>query len=492
MLLNRQRSTTILITTLNLALAVPLLIYASAAIYVRFIADDMCAIAAGREFGILGAVAYWYNAWYGRFLYAFTLHAAGLAGLSVTFIPTIVLLAVWWAALFGIFQIVLGKRPYARSQAAAFTSLVVITLLDGVPRVAKAIYYYSGLLEYFMAVVVFTLYLWVTLQQRIKNRSLVLILCFVLAFAGAAYSDIQGLVQVIVLGTAFLVCRKRTFDSLPSNLKSRLLIGLIGTCIALSIVIAAPGNRIRQSVAPRSNLFYAIYGAVSGAGLAGIVATFQAPLAVIALVALPAWAAYYSKPGIHTLRPRQARVGVLLTVSVAFTLQAACFGPTFYFISYGLAEYQYPILLSITICGFIIVGYLIGLSLRRKPDGRQLSSKLLYLGTLLLIAVAVTSSWQAFKTLMSLKNYAEAWDQRDDQIRADVSSGKAPPAVGDFVNPYGTSYPIDTSRGILIIHSLAEISPYRGEEPSADPGDWVNRCMAAYYHVAAISATSDK
>ena len=122
----------------------------------------------------------------------------------------------------------------------------------------------------------------------------------------------------------------------------------------------------------------------------------------------------------------------------------------------------------ITAAGFFASAFL-GMALRRSkvlpdPVEKPALGRALQMGMALIVIAAVgVSTWQTIRQVPDFQAYAQAWDQRAGVIKQAVNSGASDVTVAGLNARFG----------------IADLN--------ASPDNWVNRCMADYYHLANIS-----
>jgi CBS domain containing-hemolysin-like protein len=84
---------------------------------------------------------------------------------------------------------------------------------------------------------------------------------------------------------------------------------------------------------------------------------------------------------------------------------------------------------------------------------------------LMMFAYPLYDSYRSFRTMPDFRNFASAWDARDNRIKSGVTLG------------------VDQ----IVETSLA--APGHLVDLSTDPKYWVNTCMAYFYNIGTITAT---
>ncbi len=450
----------------------PLIIYVYATVYMRWMADDWCIIDNFRQYGNLGGLRFYYTTWSGRFANYLTTGLVEPTGLTSVIVLTAGLLIVWWIALFGIIRIIAQARkiasPFALS--AIVSSLVIVGMLNAALNPIQSVYWFGGSTGYFIPLVLLTFYIWlvarhIAYSQTKRIRTFSLIGAGVLLFFVSGYMEDLGLIQAVCLGLALLLMRR----SRPLLLiRGLVLAGFIGTIAGLAINVLGPGNYVRLFVdipkaAPQTLKFDPKVFAVGILGSPVTTAVFTAirwPLAPIALIFIPAFIAYRFDP--HKLgkwNVRRSLKWLLLIIYVQLVISMT----GYMVITKGLpAGRLWFIPEYILFCGYVVGGYLFGLSFKNTIDNKE-NIWIGWLVAVLMFLVVLTSVNKVLDLVSGLKSYAEAWDNREGAIFANVSSP----------TPIAVDY-------ILNIAGLDEVSD--------DPHFWPNSCIAQYHNVSAIVA----
>jgi len=480
----RNRFTISVLTVLNIAFVVPLLIYTGAGIwFTRYAYDDYCQAVIPREFGLLGGVVWVYNHLSGRFFAFFLNGIMAPLGTPVGTLMMMSLVWVWWLALFAVLRQLLCDRPYALAQAGLAASVLIVTTITCLPNIPMALYAYNGTSIYLTPVMLFTVLIGLIFQDRLRNNTLSTVACALAAVGISAASDTAGVAQTLIL-TSVLLIHFRQHSSNGQQVV-RIVAALTASIIGLVLVLHAPSNYLRAQYSPPPDLGFTFSAAVSSLGAPLLVALLRAPLALIAVFVIPAMAAYYTPFPVSNADRKRARLAILLIFSAAGVLTLTFFVPVAYFLSSGLVAHAWLPPVAVLIFATVSLGYASGLALRRQvrvlPKSTQIG---LLIGSVLL---AVLLTFQAFSTASIQQRYVAAWDRRDVDIRTRIRTGEGSTHLLPFTNPYYVPLTIDPATPVLIIDSLRNISPYKWEA-DANPATLTNYCLARFYGVAAVVA----
>jgi hypothetical protein len=241
----------------------------------------------------------------------------------------------------------------------------------------------------------------------------------------------------------------------------------------MGIIIAAPGNAVRQAAfTPSSSLPVLILRTITVSASYMILAIgFLSPLALLAAVVVPALVAYQFFPQVSfRLTARRIRGLMALSAAIAWVLIMASLGPVLYALSSAPSGRVYIMPQLVLVLTAVFWGCLMGL--RARQNHLHLTPGQRLIGTVALAALLVigpiASAWNALRDGAQFSEYAAGWDQQDNEIRAAVANGARDIEV------------VALTTNIREINLLGILGP--------DPQDWVNRCATIYYAVDSISA----
>jgi hypothetical protein len=454
--------------------------------YSRPIADDFCTAGWLQRLGFLGSQAYWYQQWSGRFSFSFLMTTSQLAGLSLTpWMPILHLAGLFGALYWTAGQLARAFQWHLRAAERALAAATVVAwTVAAVPNVYQSFLWHTGLVTYALSLILEVLIIgWfarITRTEladgiRIKGGLLV---PFGLAFIAGGLSETYVALQTLGLGLALLLIALRKGKShrvfLPASA------ALMGSLGAAFIVLAAPGNRVRQGLlaTPRpwlqvlNDSFYNAYL------FAAQVKSHQ--LGWLALALAVSFTIGWSLG--HTLSGQAGRgdgtirslgwalAGLVVAPFVVFIAIATAMAPS----AYALGSYpdgrvlllaQFQLSSSVVLWGCAVgrlgsswVGRrrLSGWSVRLAPVGRLL---LLAPGALLVLGFVRTTAPLA----ADAQQFASRWDNRDRALR----SAAVP------------NTPIEAA-SLAHLGGLAELE--------RDPDSWINRCLAMAYGLPSVVA----
>jgi hypothetical protein len=453
------------------ALLIPLGLMAYLGHFSRYIADDYCWAGQMRVLEPFQAFSNWYTTTEGRFTHMVlktVLYSSGWQTAAV--MPTLILglwicAAIW--TFYPICRLLRLREP--RFGAVIAGLLFIYVCLDGAPSITQSLYWLGASIPYTLPLALFTLYLGVFIRALQQPRTPVwtYIVTAVGLFLLAGLSETYAVFQIAVLG---LLTGVFWFSASPVRLRAVRLLGFgeVVTLIGLLIIVAAPGNAVRQAAfpphLPLPDLAIRTLRIVA-AFFATDVLIF-APRAILVGLLGSSFIVFALRPqAMPFLHPRRVRLLLGATLLGALVLFAACIAPPIYATSVAPAPRVYMLSHFVLVALAFIWGGLMVLSLRRvKP----LSPRFL-IGTaaLLILLGPLYTTIGLINDIPQFSTYASEWDAHDAEIRAAVQQGTKSYMIRLL------SYDIGEQAGLEII--------------SPDSQNWVNQCAAQYYGLAALT-----
>jgi hypothetical protein len=472
--------------TLSVTLGIALLIYGYTAIYIRYIADDYCTINVIRERGVPQASLWYYFNWNGRFIGMTSILATLPLGFQAEMLVVLVTMIVWWLSLFALFSHFTQQRQWAypRLCASCATSLTLLTILNSSPSLFQSIFWPIGLLLYTMPLVIFTIYLWLVFHQtvdsaQVRGKSWILLLCAVLTFVAAGCNEIYALMQTVGLFGVVLLCWM-----IPGwrGVLRGFACGFIGSLLATIITMIAPGNFVRLAASSQApGIGDIVLGTVVSPLAVIVVTSLFWPIAWIVIIFFPAIAGYYfeKQPILRFSRILGLLLGAALLIMLNFC---------FFFVATGNPPPQRTWIIPqfVLLVSVGVASYLISAGLRSKHPHLHYIWKIA--GGFLLIAVVGTSIVNAIATLNKLRDYANAWEERDRNIRNSLVTPRQIDANDSALHLFHWKKG-DQGQDTLIVSTLN--NPYGLEDLTSDPHWWPNVCTARYYGIPAIMTLPD-
>jgi hypothetical protein len=463
------------VSTTSLAL----ILYGYLGTFSRFYADDFCMSGYVTRLGFWQAQWFQYTSWSNRFSGMFLLSASDIFGRSMIRYWTSLTILFWvigltWALLKIIDLLSLDVPKWTTIIVAEWTVLFSILLA---PQIYQSLFWRIGLITYTIPLVLLSFLIGILVQGylKLKENSRAwywMAGAGLLAFLGGGLSETYLALQISLLVLVYLLL-------VINNNKEILRLGskpvgcaLLGAIISLVIVLAAPGNAVRQGALPAhpaifefakmivSNSFLFIYISMKNNA-------FQMLLAFIA----PMMFIYFA--GIRTtlrIKPSSLVLVAFLSPILLYVLTTAVMAPA------AFAESSYPDGRVLMDASFLLVvflvteGILLGMILSQLHNfaGEPVPAKLQILSGLIILMMILYPLYDSYRSLRAIPEYrtsATAWDARDNRIKTAV--------------PLGVDQIVETS--------LA--APGHLVDLSTDPKYWVNTCMAYFYDIGTITAT---
>lgn len=462
---------------------VPLAAHAFVGSYARYVADDYCTSGILAERGLMGSQVYWYTAWSGRFSFYFTVNLLELIGPAVVpYLPAAALMLWLGAATLCIKQWTGFRSPPSGSLLAfILAEVLLVGTFDAAPNVYQSLYWQTGMLTYSFPLILFTATLaisgWArTREMRSPAMAVAILSGFLLALVIGGYSETIVSVQTaaLILLLALVLWNPQNQNRGP--LRTFTISCLIGSLIAMAIVIAAPGNAARQAeMPPPPNLLTLIYLSNRYALAFSAKAVLASPLTALlcgaaAFMVGGLWARRHGEASLFNLAPRggwEHALPIILPATLGYALILATTAPYVYTIGIYpddrvLVTAQYILNSTLALCGFQF-----GMVVREHPElplGHQvLSSR--YLPFAVLVIALGSSLWatqRIWRRAPELRDYAHRWDQRHAEIQRAVSTGA-------------------TELTVERLPRLADLG-----DVSKDPERWINICIARAYGLESI------
>ncbi|MBI1259902.1 MAG: hypothetical protein GC204_20730 [Chloroflexi bacterium] len=439
-------------------LLIPLLAYTFISVYSRLMADDYCYAVSFRQYGLLGSISYYYENWFGRISQTVGATLGSALGVGFAQIFPILLLLIWFVGLWWLCR-ELAEMLHWNDHLTIFigAELILYATLAGTAQIYHSLYWISGFFPYTVPLVLATYLLAIVVRTirrggvSLLELAVSLILTgiaelssepFALAFIGALAGGIVG----VLLFRPRSEVRRAALTLLIPNL---LVAG-----IALVIMVAAPGNAVRQGLFPTTHAPVALVTqSLIYAGAIIISLILIAPLSLPLALFLPALIAY-SQPRTQIAR-RTLRRWIAFAFLVAFGLIFLLTVPAIYATSTAPPARVLIIPQFVLVGACVVMGYLAGLHARssaRRPP-RLIAAVVigaLLIGGPLLTAVSLMS------LTPKLSTYAQEWDQRDAQIRAAAERGQQSITVAPL------SFDVASMTGLDTLATEGCAAPYYG------------------------------
>ncbi len=413
-------------------IALPVLAHVYNGQFARMLADDYCFGNIANIEGLWGSFVYWFENWAGGhsgILAQSAVALTGTAGLLPSLLLVLWLVSFIWAIYE--FWMLCGLR-YPVFFAFFLGSLILYSIVLGIPNVYQAIYWTSGSITYTapMVAIVFDIAFVLFLIRR-QLTGLRLALGFaasaVVAFIAGGFSETTVALLTVIMVLALLA----SWRFLPSETKrggvSLFLAGLIGAVIALVLMIAAPGNAIREAAHPttRSLIHVGLVAAENTAAFIAIQLAFFSLIPILVCLILSAMATYQLQPLLlqTPLRFKTALKWMGISAAVGAFLIMASLSPAAFGMGKMPASRAWVVPQTLLILVVVSWGFAIGLSLQKRQVGITISVRAAAIALVLLVIGPIVATLSTLSYTDELRTFATEWDARDQNIRSAVASG---------------------------------------------------------------------
>jgi hypothetical protein len=470
------------LTGLSLALAIVLAVYAWRGWFARYTADDYCTAGLQRALGFLGAQAFWYETWSGRYSYYFGTGLVEFTGAGAAqVLPAIALAMFVIAGAWALWPVAVQHHwPWPALSATLGSAAVVLVCLQGAPQLEQSLYWQTGMLTYLLPLVLMTVWAgWLARRVRAarspSRRELVFSGVFLFIAAGVAETSLAVQVPLLVLGTALAFVSDRS--KARAAALTLLITGLAASLIGAVVVVAAPGNyvhelRVTGSVHGISQLPDAFKAGIDFVGLFARSVQFRARLAVIMLLTLAIW---FGMHAARAYRPAATRrdwlVRALLGLGIiacGWLLALAAIVPGYFAQQWDVPERAQLVAVWVLAVMTASAGYLLGESLGqvvRRAGGRLdgvVAGPVWSVALLLLAGAALFTIPTVLEAASADAAYAAEWDALDATIRAAAATGQ--PGLVDRTLPHHFGFDFLTT----------------------EPNSYPNPCVAQFYGLPSI------
>lgn len=447
---------------------IPITLHAYLGSFTRLIADDYCTFYNTQTLGVLGTAWYWYRTWTG--VYARSLINEILIWIGPYNMQMIVpgVLMIWWLATGWVFYLLLERKNPSKyrlwiSLSASIAFISTVLLIS--PQLTQSLYWWGGLSAYTIPLVLATFYVAIFLMFAGKERGrkaaiAMSVLSFFMAFGlggiSESFTPIPLVFIAFVAGWGLMTKQLNLHHPALWFLSA----GLFGTTLALLIIVAAPGNAIRQSYFPPHPGILDIVRIASAGYLDFLATTFVEPTKFTGILGVFLGSAILGVHATTSKTPRPWAAPAILALGIFFAF--LCFPPT----AYGMSNVPPRRVLIISafmlVAGLMGSGYAAGiwLSSRTAEPFIHVLTRVFLLATTLLIGF---STWITSQNLYDSRSiyieYADLWDQVDAQIHQAKANGEESvtiPALGSWT-------------GL--------------DRPNPNPKFWATACYTEYYGI---------
>lgn len=432
----------------------------------RLMGDSLCSYYFAQRLGLLRSIWYWRIIWSGRYsAYGFdwALSSVLPAQAIPIFIPMVIFL---WVATNSLgFFLVLRKISVLKNNI--FISLLlgsssVFLILGTSPYIQQSFYWIDGFRAYTLPIIVlpfsFIVYSLMTKDNSKTPAVIVAVISFLMAFANGGLSETFAAVQfaflILSIISYFLNEHPIKFDKSLLALTA----GLIGSIVALVVVITAPGNAVRQQFFPEPPGIIKLISISLDSYISFWHTIFVTPEKVIGLcggIVLSIWVGTVIQTDSNAQNYGRK---IFLSIASAFLLSFACFPPGVYGYSEETPQRVLIIATFMQTIYLMLAGVWTGNLI--KPYFSQkwliilpISFSLLFLSSTFIVSKNLYQSRDIYIT------YAKNWDATDMTIKKAKAQGEEVVIVKNVPN----------WAGMDLLNN--------------NPKHWVNECYSSFYGI---------
>jgi hypothetical protein len=374
--------------------------------------------------------------------------------------------------------------PLDRRIPAAFliASIFLFVFLESLPNVGQVLYWQTGMLTYLAPLiglsVVFGMLARLARRQDSPSRQALVgwsVAIGAITFVAGGFSGTFAALQVTFFTLAVIMSAARLSARRRQILLPPLIAGLLGALLAMALVVAAPGNARREAYFPphpaaldviRTSIVRSLglmYYWTSEHTISVLIALVFPALIVILLYPV-------SPESDRPLKETSIDRWLLAIPFLALLLCVSCFAPSTWGMSMRPPDRALSIPIFVLLCAAFAWSALIGWLGRQIAPGLVplRRSTMIVVGSialaLLLLGPIQTAVVVGSSTAPPMRQYAEQWDQRDQQLRSIAQAG-------------GTAAKVDWMGSVV---GLVEVLREKDGE--------TNQCVAAYYGLRSVRA----
>jgi hypothetical protein len=473
---------------LGVVLLLPLGVQALVSWFSRYGGDDFCTASITLTQGFFGAQAYWFTQWSGRFTFTALVTAVEeLGDWTPRVIPALTLVA--WVAV-GYWTVLgLARRlrwPYPRLSSLVIAEIIPFATLTAVPNIGQSFYWQTGVLTYLVPLILATFYVGWAMREVWSSetrplRPTAVVMSGILALIAGGLSETSLTIQTAAFALAGAVGLLTLRGAQRRTLLYLVAAGLVGSLLAVGIMLLAPGTKVRaaQEADPAISLARLPVDIRASVDLAiSIARRFEAlsrttfiltlllPGLIGYLVARASSASASDQAGNHVGPAAVARP--VWVAALGFGLLALSLFPVYLIQGFDPPARVQTIGEFVLIVTLAWVGYLLGGLIgqtfgTRLPPAVQAAAAVVAFGVVLI--APLSESRNTFRDLPYESTYAAAWDGVDRNLRAASLDPTDPVAVDPLPPRWGWAF-VDTK-----------------------PDQFPNRCVARLYGLPDVVAT---
>ncbi len=438
---NREYRIVLLVITVVFAL--PLVMHIINGFNARMLADDYCFSADALIRGLPGAMDYYYYNWQGIFSATAAQGIVGILGGWVNPLLPALLIVVWWLGLVYVFWQLCGLLNFRQVglSAVALSTVVLYAILEGTPNVYQSIYWTSGSMTYGLPITLFTFWCGILLQISRTQLSTVkaVVVGIVAGVTGgllAGFSPIFAAfaLQVVVFALIAVWVRKAEQKWALTTL---LGLALIGMLVGAVIIIAAPGNAVRQALFEKPAGLLALLG-VNLTGTAAFISIDLSTFSLVphlVLLVVGGWlvsSGFAETSTAYNRIKRNSRKWMWGVVALALVLMFGIFIPTSYNIS-GFPPGRALLIPHVVMVAVVLTwGAIFGISLKKSISVNWISRFMMVIMVTLMVVGPLRATLKSLEISPNLQTFAAEWDARDASLRAAAANGNMTISVPKF------------------------------------------------------------
>lgn len=462
---------------------IPLLVFVYLGFFSRYTADDYChANYFPRGSNIFRGMRQEYMSGSNRFMMAFLTGMSEFFGPSANAYLPIIFIVLWVGGLgWLLFQVdqLTGWQGNVWLSLLFAEQIAFFSILQA-PNRYQVIYWRSGIATYFAPLVFLPIIAGYILRSiKAPGRSTIsqwmrATACFGMAFLVGGFSETTVAMQTSLVSLAIMGVWFWAKGEVREASLCLLLSTLLGTLLAMGVIILSPANAIRQMVfRPPPTFPRLVWMSLDFARDFVVYSVRSLPLPTIVSFVIPVLIVFgISLRRFPNISPREQLrrlwpVYILIPLAAYLLIVSVCAPSVYGESAYPEARALFParfIMTTAIIAEGALLGYTLGQFVQhwetRKSQALFLASLLLLLSTLYPLRAGLKVAAQ----IPDYQKWAAAWDQRDAQIRALKQTG------------------------VMDIEVVALDSWPGVKEVDSNPKHWVNRCAAIYYGVNTIRA----
>jgi hypothetical protein len=350
------------------------------------------------------------------------------------------------------------------------------------PNLYQSLFWQTGSLTYVAPLIFASLFLGLLFrsvgQSNSKQYSLVtLAIGALLTFIAGGFSEMYVTMQTVMIVIALVWLYILNLRQKHPHLVSLLFAGLVGSIIAMIVIVIAPGNTVRLAAQPEPPgvieiVLLSLRFGLHFIGKSVLLHPVPAAISVLIPFSLGAWKenrVLQGDMGNFDYDGRIKRIFLWIAPVAAYIIMVSAMMPS----AYGISAYPPDRSLSVPQFGFTLIvmiwGYFAGVMIKglawyQRWNQRFVSTLLVVMIGILLVAGPLYLSYRIAKQIPSAQSFAAEWDERDKYVYSTIESGESE----------------------VVLATLGRIGDLPDIRESSD--HWINKCFASYYGLVAVTS----